>query len=119
MSDDLIERLRTWAKEWPHWKFTEHQHAALLAVFDALAAKDTALSEMRVELERVKAALEPFSRKERWFKTYHRPEVPGPELPVVFFSDNPWESNDLEPWVAAARALAPSIQDETDLGARE
>ena len=36
-----IEKLRRWNDEWPHWRFTEHQHAALtelLGEFDRLRA---------------------------------------------------------------------------------
>lgn len=82
MSDDLIERLRRAAKNaeetrgwlanhedaenlWTEQDQYEQDAKAILEAADALAAKDTAISETRAELERARAALKEIARKGR------------------------------------------------------
>jgi len=57
------------------------------------------------ESDRLRRALEFYADKNRWFRTTHRPECPGPSENIVFFSDNPWASTDMEPWRIATQAL--------------
>lgn len=53
----LIERLRKWNDEWPHWKFTAHQHDALRLVLDYSEQAATQLAALNKELAQTQAHL--------------------------------------------------------------
>lgn len=47
----LIERLRKWNDEWPHWKFTAHQHDALRLVLDYSEQAATQLDSLSARVK--------------------------------------------------------------------
>lgn len=144
-NDPIIKHLRDVLDY--KWSGTGLIPSEVKSILDALAAKDTALSEMRAELERVKRENKSLSaeldaleeegcgvdddiRKLNDRATAAEAELERVKKALVdieldiTLADGISRGYDLKPTLAvirellAARALAPSIQDTPDLGAR-
>lgn len=63
------------------------------------------MTELLDDLERKTIALQHYADEAKWHKSFHRPEAPGPSLPIMFISENGWDTENLEPWAVARDAL--------------